>query len=148
MMKILFVCLGNICRSPMAEFVMKDLVEKQGLADQFLIASAGTSDEEHGNPVHRGTKQKLAQKGISTAGKYAVQMKRADYDAYDYLIGMEQRNLSAMRRIAGGDPEGGRFTGCWISPAVPGISPIPGTPAILTPPMTIFMKAASVCSII
>ena len=106
MMKILFVCLGNICRSPMAEFVMKDLVEKQGLADQFLIASAGTSDEEHGNPVHRGTKQKLAQKGISTAGKYAVQMKRADYDAYDYLIGMEHRNLPAMRRIAGGDPAG------------------------------------------
>ena len=106
MIKILFVCLGNICRSPMAEFIMKDLVEKQGLSDQFQIASAATSSEEHGNPVDRRARQKLSQKGISADGKHAVQMRRQDYAAYDYLIGMEQRNLSAMDRIAGGDPEG------------------------------------------
>ena len=74
MIKILFVCHGNICRSPMAEFVMKDMVKRQGLADQFYIASAATSTEEIGNPVHYGTRNKLAQVGISTAGKYAVRM--------------------------------------------------------------------------
>ena len=83
MIKILFVCHGNICRSPMAEFVMKDMVKRQGLADQFYIASAATSTEEIGNPVHYGTRNKLAQVGISTAGKYAVRMERRDYQEYD-----------------------------------------------------------------
>ena len=106
MIKILFICLGNICRSPMAEFIFKDMVEKEGLSNQFQIASAATSSEELGNPVHRGTREKLKACGISTAGKYAVQMKRQDYEDYDYLLGMEERNLSNMRRIAGGDPEG------------------------------------------
>lgn len=104
MVKILFVCHGNICRSPMAEFVMKDLVEKSGVSDQFLIASAATSTEEIGNPVHHGTKNKLKQYGISTAGKYAVQMKKNDYEKYDYLIGMENWNIRNMLRITGGDP--------------------------------------------
>lgn len=106
MIKILFVCLGNICRSPMAEFVFRDMAQKRGVADLFDVASAGTSDEEHGNPVHRGTREKLREKGISVAGKHAVQMKRSDYQVYDYLIGMEQRNLERMRQIAGGDPDG------------------------------------------
>ena len=80
MIKILFVCHGNICRSPMAEFVLKDMVKKAGLADRFEIASAATSTEEIGNPVHRGTREKLRQVGISVAGKTAVQLRKPDYD--------------------------------------------------------------------
>ncbi|MCM1159952.1 MAG: low molecular weight phosphotyrosine protein phosphatase [Roseburia sp.] len=106
MIKILFVCHGNICRSPMAEFVMKDIVEKKGLQRHFHIASAATSPEEIGNPVHSGTRNKLNQYGISTAGKYAIQLKKTDYKDYDYLIGMEARNITNMRRITGGDPAG------------------------------------------
>ena len=90
MIKILFICLGNICRSPMAEFVLKDMAARRGLASKFYIASAATSAEELGNPVHRGTREKLRACGISTAGKYAVQMKRQDYEDYDYLLGMEE----------------------------------------------------------
>lgn len=103
---LLFVCHGNICRSPMAEFVMKDMIEKEHLGKRFYVASAATSTEEIGNPVHRGTREKLKEYGISTEGKYAVQLSRKDYDKYDYLIGMEQRNVSNMLRILGGDPEG------------------------------------------
>lgn len=103
---VLMVCHGNICRSPMAEFVLKDMVQKQGLSDLFYIASAATSTEEIGSPVHHGTRNKLKEYGISTAGKYAVQLTRDDYDKYDYLIGMEQRNVTNMLRILGGDPEG------------------------------------------
>ena len=87
MIKILFICHGNICRSPMAEFVMKDMVEKRGLSDLFFIASAATSTEEIGNPVHYGTRQKLKQYGISVDGKYAVQVKKRDYEKYDYIFG-------------------------------------------------------------
>ncbi|HEX3021621.1 MAG TPA: low molecular weight protein-tyrosine-phosphatase [Lachnospiraceae bacterium] len=105
MIKLLFVCLGNICRSPMAEFVMKDIVRQRGLEDMFLIASAATSTEEIGNPVHPGTRGKLREYGISTEGKYAVQLSRKDYERYDYLIGMEQRNVTNMLRILGNDPK-------------------------------------------
>lgn len=105
MIKILFVCHGNICRSPMAEFVMKDLVQKAGLENQFYIKSAATSTEEIGNPVHRGTVHKLAQNGLSCKGKTAMQMKASDYNEYDYLIGMDVRNIANMKRIASGDPE-------------------------------------------
>ena len=101
MIKILFVCHGNICRSPMAEFVMKDMVKRQGLADQLYIASAATSTEEIGNPVHYGTRNKLAQVGISTAGKYAVRMERRDYQEYDYIVGMDRWNYKNMLRISG-----------------------------------------------
>ena len=101
MISILFVCHGNICRSPMAEFVMKDMVKRQGLADQFYIASAATSTEEIGNPVHYGTRNKLAQVGISTAGKYAVRMERRDYQEYDYIVGMDRWNYKNMLRISG-----------------------------------------------
>ncbi|MCI9536265.1 MAG: low molecular weight phosphotyrosine protein phosphatase [Lachnospiraceae bacterium] len=106
MIKILFVCHGNICRSPMAEFVLKDMVKKAGLADRFEIASAATSTEEIGNPVHRGTREKLRQVGISVAGKTAVQLRKSDYDKYDYLIGMDEWNIRNMLRMLGGDPEG------------------------------------------
>lgn len=99
------MCHGNICRSPMAEFVMKDLVKREGLSDQFLIASAATSTEEIGNGVHYGTKRKLDALGISTAGKTAVQLRKADYDQYDLLIGMEERNVINMKRIVGHDKD-------------------------------------------
>ncbi|MCI8659470.1 MAG: low molecular weight phosphotyrosine protein phosphatase [Lachnospiraceae bacterium] len=106
MVKILFVCHGNICRSPMAEFVLKDMVQKAGISDQFEIASAATSTEEIGNPVHRGTREKLKEVGISVAGKTAVQLKKSDYAKYDYLIGMDTWNIRNMQRMLGGDPDG------------------------------------------
>ena len=93
MIKILFVCHGNICRSPMAEFVMKDLVNKKGMADQFEIASAATSTEEIGNPVYPPAKRKLKEHGISCEGKTARQMTKADYTYYDYIIAMDRFNL-------------------------------------------------------
>lgn len=106
MTKVLFVCHGNICRSPMAEFVLKDLVKKAGLEDQFSIASAATSTEEIGNPVYPPARRKLAQYGISCEGKRARQLRREDYEDWDLLIGMDQANIRNMRRICGGDPEG------------------------------------------
>lgn len=106
MVKILFVCHGNICRSPMAEFVMKDMVKKRGTADKFYIASAATSTEEIGNGVHRGTRNKLLSVGISTEGKYAVQLTKKDYDKYDFLIGMDRWNIQNMNKMLGGDPHG------------------------------------------
>ncbi len=105
MIKVLFVCHGNIRRSPMAEFVLKDITQKENLSNSFYIASAATSTEEIGNPVHHGTRNKLREVGISTAGKYAVQMKKSDYAKYDYLIGMDAWNIRNMNRIAGHDPE-------------------------------------------
>ena len=99
MIKILFVCHGNICRSPMAEFVMKDLVKKAGREKEFLIESAATSTEEIGNPVHRGTKQKLAQFDISVAGKTARQMTKKDYEEFDYIIAMDSYNTRNIARI-------------------------------------------------
>ena len=105
MIKVLFVCHGNICRSPMAEFVLKDMTEKRGIADQFQIASAATSTEEIGNPVHYGTRNKLKQYGISTAGKYAVQLTKKDYQKYDYILGMDQWNIRNISRIVRTDPE-------------------------------------------
>ena len=106
MIKVLFVCHGNICRSPTAEFVLKDLVKKAGLEDQFFIASAATSTEEIGNPVHPATVRRLAREGISTAGKYAVQLKRSDYPKYDFFLGMDHWNIRNMVRMLGGDPDG------------------------------------------
>lgn len=101
MTKILFVCHGNICRSPMAEFVMKDLVNKAGLSAEFLIESAATSSEELGNPVYPPARHKLAEHGISCAGKVARQLRRDDYKKYDFLLGMDRENLQAMGRICG-----------------------------------------------
>ena len=104
MTKILFICHGNICRSPMAEFVMKDLVQKARLASQFHIESAATSREEIGNPVYPPARRKLAEHGISCEGHAARQLTQRDYDAFDLLIGMDQENLCNIRRICGGDP--------------------------------------------
>ena len=106
MISILFVCLGNICRSPMAEFLMKNLVRKAGLEKDFYIASAAISDEESGNPVYPPIRRLLEQRGISCAGKTAVQLRRSDYARYDYIIGMDAQNRRAMLSLFGGDPEG------------------------------------------
>lgn len=103
MKRILFVCHGNICRSPMAEFVMKDLVKKAGLESEFQIESAATSTEEIGNPVYPPARHKLAEHGISCEGKRARQLQNDDYEEYDLLIGMDNANLRNMYRICGGD---------------------------------------------
>lgn len=105
MTKILFVCLGNICRSPMAEFVMREKLRRAGLSDRVEVASAGTSDEELGNPVHPGTRNKLRQMGVPMTARTARPMTRADYAEYDLLVGMESANVRAIRRICGGDPD-------------------------------------------
>ena len=106
MTKILFVCHGNICRSPMAEFVMKDLVRQAGLEWKYEIASAATSSEELSNPVYPPARRKLAEHGISCAGKTARRLTRDDYDEYDLLVGMDRMNFRNMHRICGGDPDG------------------------------------------
>lgn len=103
---VLFVCHGNICRSPMAEFVFRDLVEKRGLADRFSIESAATSNEEIGNPVHHGTVKRLAQEGIRCAGKHARRITAADYDTFDVIVGMDEANMRSMLRTWKNDPAG------------------------------------------
>ncbi len=114
MIRILFICHGNICRSPMAEFVMKDLVFRAGLSDEFVIDSAATSREEIyrdrngrdvGNPVYPPARKKLEQHGIRCDGKTARQLTRADYDRYDYLVCMDQWNVRNTFRIVGSDPD-------------------------------------------
>lgn len=105
MIKILFVCHGNICRSTMAESVMSYLAARRGLSDRFNIASAATSREEIGNPPHHGTVRKLREVGIPLIPHRAVQMTKKDYEIYDYLIGMDDWNIRNMQRITGGDPE-------------------------------------------
>lgn len=105
MTKILFICHGNICRSPMAEFVMKNLVKKAGCADRFEIASAATSTEELGNPVYPPARRKLAEYGLGCEGKTARQMTRQDYRDYDLLVAMDRENLWNMRRFTGDDPD-------------------------------------------
>lgn len=103
MTRILFICHGNICRSPMAEYILNDMVEKAGMSGNFEISSAATSTEEIGNPVYPPARRKLAEHGISCEGHAARQLTNADYDSYDLLIGMEQANLRHMYRICGGD---------------------------------------------
>lgn len=105
MIKVLFICHGNICRSPMGEFILKKMVKEKGLADEFQIASAATSTEEIGNPVYPPAKRKLKEHGIDCSGKYAVQLKRSDYDRYDYFLCMDNRNIQNTLRIFGSDPE-------------------------------------------
>ena len=106
MFRVLFICHGNICRSPMAEFVFRDLVQKAGLGDRIVCASAATSTEEIGNPVYPPARRKLAEHGLSCTGKTAVQLKRSDYDRYDKLIVMDNWNLRNLRRIIPKDPAG------------------------------------------
>ena len=104
MIKILFVCHGNICRSPTAEFLMRHLVVESGHGADFEISSAATSSEELGNPIYPPAKTLLQEFGIDCTGKVAVQMCAADYLTYDLLIGMDHANLCNMKRIVGGDP--------------------------------------------
>ena len=105
MIKVLFLCHGNICRSPMGMFILRNLVKERGLQDQFVIDSAATSYEEIGNPIYPPAKRKLAEKGIRAEGHHARRMERSDYQKYDYLIGMEQYNIRNMMRILGADPD-------------------------------------------
>ena len=113
MIKILFVCHGNICRSPMAEFVLRALAAQSGLSSRVRAASAATSNEEIwngiGNPVYPPARDELARHGISCEGKRAAQLCRQDYGKYDYLVGMDSANVRNMGRILGGDPEGKIF---------------------------------------
>ncbi len=106
MIKVLFVCHGNIFRSPMAAYVMRDMVDKAGLSDQFIIDSAATSREEIGNSVYPPARRKLAEHGITCAGHAARQLRSSDYDEYDLLIGMDHANIRNMQRMCGGDPDG------------------------------------------
>lgn len=103
MIKVMFVCHGNICRSPMAEFVFRHMVKERGLSDKIYIASSATSREEIGNPVHHGTRRKLQQVGISCDSKTAVQLTKKDYEMYDYIICMETYNIRNVLRIIGED---------------------------------------------
>lgn len=109
MIKIMFVCHGNICRSPMAEFIFKDLINKKGIAERFYVSSCATSTEEIwngvGNPVYPPAKRELAKHNISCEGKRAVQLKKSDYENYDYLIAMDTNNVRNIRRITGSDKE-------------------------------------------
>lgn len=109
MIRVLFVCWGNICRSPMCEFMMKSLVAKMGIADRFHIESAATSTEEIGNGVYPPARKRLAEAGIACDGHHARQLRKDDYEKYDYIIGMENLNMKYMLRILGGDPEGKLF---------------------------------------
>ena len=110
MTKIMFVCYGNICRSPMAEFIFKDMVAKRGLTDKFIISSSATSAEEIqngvGKLVYPPAKAELAAHGLSCEGKRAVQLRSDDYDKYDLFIGMDSNNISVMTHIFDGDPNG------------------------------------------
>ena len=106
MTKIMFICHGNICRSPMAEFVFKDMVAKLGRSDEFYVASSATSYEEIGNSVHYGTAAILDRLGISYKGKRAVHLEKSDYEKYDYLICMDRANVRNTLRIMGDDKEG------------------------------------------
>ena len=105
MTRIMFVCHGNICRSPMAEFIMKDMLRRRGIADKFTVKSSAVSDEELGNLVYPPARAELAKHGISCNGKHAVRLTGADYDKYDYIIGMDRSNISGIMRIIGNDPE-------------------------------------------
>ena len=110
MTRIMFVCHGNICRSPMAEFIFKDMIKRKHLENEFFVASSATSTEEIwgdiGNPVYPSAKAELAKHGISCEGKRAVQLKKSDYDKYDFFIGMDSMNIRNMYRILGSDPDG------------------------------------------
>lgn len=106
MIKLLFLCHGNICRSPMAEFVMRDLVRRKGLSGKIETASAALHRDVLGWPPHRDTQEKLSEIGVSTEGKTAVLARREDYSQYDYLIGMDEENREDMRRLFGPDPAG------------------------------------------
>ena len=104
--KVMFVCHGNICRSPMAEFIFKNIIEKEGISNRFEVASSAVSFEEIGNPVYPPAKTELARHGISCAGKYAVHFEYEDYLANDYILVMDQSNMRNILRITKGENDG------------------------------------------
>ena len=106
MINVMFVCLGNICRSPMAEFVFKDYVKKMGKENEFYIESSGTSNEEFGNPVHYGTVRKLNDEGIRMTDRTARKLTKEDYEKFDYILGMEERNIYSIYGLVGNDRAG------------------------------------------
>lgn len=101
MVKVLFVCLGNICRSPMAEAIMRDLVEKEGLSEKISVDSAGTGSWHIGEPPHKGTVKKLAEYNVSTEGLVARLFSKKDFEEYDYIVGMDESNIRNISRITG-----------------------------------------------
>lgn len=105
MIRVMFVCLGNICRSPMAEFVLKYMVKKEGLEEQFVISSSATSYEEIGNDIHCGTRNKLIKEGIPFTKREAKRLQKEDYNNYDFILGMEESNIRNIKRIIGDDNE-------------------------------------------
>lgn len=144
MTKILFVCHGNICRSPMAEYFMKDIVRREGLEKRFEIASAATSREEIGNDVYPPARRTLVEYGISCPRRAARQLTRADFEEYDLIIGMDSENERGMRRICGdGDAE--RYACSWTTPTAPAMLPIRGTPVTLKQPGAMCPMAAAPC---
>ena len=106
MIKIMFVCHGNICRSPMAEFVLRDMLKKRGLDGKISVSSSATSTEEIGNDIHRGTRRILDKYSIPHTRRMAVQLTRLDYGKYDFFVGMDNANIRNMHRIFGSDPDG------------------------------------------
>ena len=142
MIKIMFVCHGNICRSPMAEFIFRDMVKKGEIADRFVIKSSATSTEEIwngiGNPVYPPAKRELAKHGIGCDGKRAVQLKKSDYDKYDYFICMDSNNIRNTMRIFGDDKDG---KVCKMM-SFAGMNRIRGTAVILSRHTTIFTADA------
>lgn len=105
MIKVMFICHGNICRSPMAEFIFKNMVKEKGMSDKFYIASCATSTEEIGNSVYPPARRKLREHNISCEGKYSVQLRKEDYNKYDYLVAMDAKNIRNAFRIIKEDPE-------------------------------------------
>lgn len=103
MIRVCFVCLGNICRSPMAEFIFKDLVKKEGLENEFLVESRGTCDDEIGNDIHPGTKSVLDKHNIPYTRHYATRLLKSDYEKFDYFIGMDNYNVLSMKKLFGTD---------------------------------------------
>ena len=106
MKRIMFVCHGNICRSPMAEFIFKNLLAERGLSDKYVVASSATSTEEIGNPVYPPARAELQKHGISSAGKHAVQLARSDAEKYDLFIGMDSANIRNIHRMLGDSADG------------------------------------------
>lgn len=147
MIKILFVCYGNICRSPMAEFVLKDMVRKKNRQAEFEIASAAVSDDALGCDMHRGSKQKLTEEGIPFSPRQARRMCPEDYDRYDWIVAMDRSNIADIERITG-EIRKTRCVCCWILPENTEILRTPGTPEILTPLMRTSKEAVRLFAIV